>query len=91
MKLFTVVLDYQGGTYLWQAESNSIEELCVQLDEAINWSTLPLSMSKRTITQFTSDIRSSRPVALDGLRNAWCMSAMLGKKLAILHFIETSA
>lgn len=89
MKLFTIILDFDGGTYLSQTVLEDIIELPRTLDTVIPWDVLPKSISEPAKAQFLVDISSSPPTLLDGLKNIWCMSAELGEKLAILHVVET--
>jgi hypothetical protein len=89
MGLFTFVLDYRGGTYVSQATCRTLEDLASVLDRAIDWKVLASNVSERAKQRFLEDVAEIPPSPIDGLRNVWCISARLGKSMAILHVVET--
>ena len=89
MRLFTFVLDYRGGTYVSQATCRTIGEIVSVLDGAIDWKALPNDVSESAKQRFLEEVAEIPPSPIDGLRNVWCISARLGKSMAILHVVET--
>jgi hypothetical protein len=90
MKLFTLVLDYCGGTYVSQANCGTLTELGSILYRAIDWNALSDHLSEKEKHQFLEDLMEIAPTPIDGLTNVWCSSARLGKAMAIVHIIETT-
>jgi len=88
MPLFTFVLEFNGGTHISQFRANSVfravEEYGAQLlrDKAI----AKLPVRKRLSESFSVE----NPVAIKGVRNVWCCSASIGKKLAVLNIVATA-
>ena len=88
MPLFTVFLEFGGGTYVSQFRSSSPRSVAKKyaaqllINDALGTSTL----RKRLATVVSRDT----PVAISGIRNVWCCSASLGKKLALLNIVQTS-
>jgi hypothetical protein len=90
MGLFTLVLDYRGGTYVSQATCGTLGELMYVLAQAINWNALENHVSEREKSWFLEDLAEIPPSPIDGLKNVWCNSARLGEFMAILHIVETT-
>jgi hypothetical protein len=88
MPLFTFVLEFDGGTHISQFRATSlfraVEEYGAQLlrDKAV--ATLPV---RRRLSEALS---SENPVAIKGVRNVWCCSASIGKKLALLNVVASA-
>lgn len=90
MGLFTLVLDYRGGTYVSQANCSTFGDLASVLGKAIDWKAIPNNVTEKDKQQFLNDLAEIPPSAIDGLKNVWCSSARLGKTMAILHIVETT-
>ena len=88
MPLFTFVLEFDGGTHISQFRATSffraVEEYGAQLlrDKAV--AKLPV---RRRLSEALS---AENPVAIKGVRNVWCCSASIGKKLALLNVVATA-
>ena len=88
MPLFTFVLEFDGGTHISQLRATSlfraVEEYGAQLlrDKAV--AKLPV---RRRLSEALS---AENPVAIKGMRNVWCCSASIGKKLALLNVVATA-
>jgi len=88
MPLFTFVLEFDGGTHISQFRATSlfraVEEYGAQLlrDKAV--AKLPV---RRRLSEALS---AGNPVAIKGVRNVWCCSASIGKKLALLNVVATA-
>jgi hypothetical protein len=89
MKLYTFVMEYRGGTYVSQiyAEDRvkAKDEWISHLDyKQIRW------LGLKSKTKLESEIKNENPVALDGLKNVWCLVAWLYGYMVLINFIETS-
>jgi hypothetical protein len=89
MPLFTVLLEFNGGTYISQVRSASarsaVKKYATQLtkNEAVGAPILRKHLA--------SSISEEVPVVIDGTVNVWCCSAPVDKKgLALLNVIQTS-
>ena len=82
--MFTFVLDFQGGTYLGQAEGTLETALASWL------SSLDLDLLGRNELQTLRDsIAVDKRVLVEGLKNVWCSTGLVDDKLAIVHIIAT--
>lgn len=91
--LFTFVVDYKGGIYVSQVRANSPEEAVIIW--AKNLDTKPIiglkSKSKtKLIEQLQQQVEEGATILLDGLKNAWCASAMIKHKLLLINIVKTS-
>jgi hypothetical protein len=46
--------------------------------------------SAATRKQLAANLLSDRPVAIKGVRNVWCCSALVGNKFALLNIVATA-
>ncbi len=86
-RLYTVVLDYKGGTYVGQASGHSataaLSEWASRIrdEELAEWGITRDELSKI--------VRSDEPVPLNGCLNAWCLSGSTNSGLALINVIAT--
>jgi len=89
-KRFTFVLDYRGGTYISQVESDSAKGALrswldvVDLDEVFG-------LTSRGRDRFRESLLAHALVPVDRVRNVWCVSGRVRGALAIVHVIQTVA
>ena len=87
-RLFTLVLDYLGGTYIWQFRSDVLEEGIRQWAEGVSENDLSILKLLRNDVKGLSE---QPPVAVEGLKRIWCVSATSEQdELMLAHVIETS-
>jgi hypothetical protein len=60
------------------------------LGRSITWSALANPISEPEKRQFLEDLAEISPSPIDGLKNVWCISARLGKSMAIIHIVDTT-
>jgi hypothetical protein len=83
--LFTIVLDYRGGTYIRQLKAASAKR-------ALILSVPKFNLFKEKIGQGVADeVNQGNLVPIEGTTNVWCSSALARGHVAIFHVIETSA
>jgi hypothetical protein len=83
--MYTFILDFQGGTYVGQADGT--------LETALeNWlSDLEFGdLSGHDLGILRNSLLEDRPTPLDGLKNVWCSTGSIEDDLAIVHMIETT-
>ena len=87
MALYTIVLDFDGGTYIRQeraADADTAVAVWEKRKSVRNF--LGLRHTKGSL--FDEEV-DRIPVALKGLRNVWCTSALVGEKLALINVVKT--
>ena len=89
MPLFTFFLDYDGGTYAAQVEAASWREAPEKWAQQISPQVLA-ELGAGGHDDLCKQVVSSVPVALDQLESAWCMSASVNEKLALINYVRTA-
>jgi hypothetical protein len=85
--VFTVILEYKGGTYISQVSGESPRSsLSVWVStlrdrDLKEWGT--------TIAELKEIVESDQPVAVAGCRGVWCVSGSAMGGLALINIIAT--
>jgi hypothetical protein len=88
MALFTVVLEFGGGTYISQFKAASAHAAAVK--HAAHLIDIK-DMSTPSARKRLSDLLSiEQPIATQGIRNVWCCSASVGRKFALVNIVATA-
>jgi hypothetical protein len=88
MALFTVVLEFDGGTYISQFQATSAHNAAVKhAAHLIGNKEMSTLLNRRRLADRLS---VEPPVAIEGVRNVWCCSASVGKKFALVNIVATS-
>lgn len=87
-KLYTLLIEYEGGSYLSQGKAFSPKEgvlACVQNQNisAING----LKESHRE--DFISEIQEDTATPVKSLKNVWCFCVTIKKETALLTLVQT--
>ena len=91
-RLYTVIVDYKGGTYCSQVmaidEAYALVEWAQQIESD---EVLVAQFTKRGIHNLQKQdwIDEWRPVPLDGLVNVWCGSARVKNEMCLMNVILT--
>jgi hypothetical protein len=93
MALFTVILDYRGGTYISQVEATEPHAALLQWAAALDPRPIAFFGKKRKQSMVKELLHDEYglyfPVALEGLLNAWCVSLPLPGSL--VNIVETAS
>ena len=85
--LYTIFLEYKGGTYISQILDCSVEGALKQWADSINLETInSWGLSRDEVVQLCED----NPVLLKGCMNVWCVTATAKKGLMLVNIIMTS-
>ena len=88
MPLYTFILDFEGGTYLSQVEASTFKSA-----PAVWASNLApgevRGMREASIRELGAAMAENTPIQLNGLVHAWCVSALVRGRLALVHFVQT--
>jgi hypothetical protein len=88
MALFTVILEFDGGTYISQFQAASAHNAAMKhVAHVIGIKRMSTPVNRRRLADGLS---GENPVAIEGVRNVWCCSATVGKKLALVNIVKTS-
>jgi hypothetical protein len=89
MALFTMILDYAGGTYISQIEAEAENEAFRNWLAKLRPDQIADAVSDEVAEGFTD--AEPECVPLEGLAGVWCSSASARGGLALLNFVRTSA
>lgn len=85
--LYTIFLDFDGGTYVSQVWAFSNREAMSKWFTQVCPKVEDLSVFMKSFT--LSEWEKLEIVPLSGLKNIWCGSLMVKDNLAILHLVAT--
>jgi len=88
MPFYTFIMDYAGGTYISQVKAASEKSACVKWAQKLQVSQiqgLDLKGQESLIQQMKEEL----PGALNGTLNAWCTSAIIRGKFALINLVQT--
>lgn len=88
MHVFTVLLDYAGGTYTSQVSASDECDALRQWTANLSAESSAGEVSDEVATAFAAT--NDQPVQLDGLVSAWCASASAKNGLALVNIVRTS-
>ena len=87
-KLYTIVLDYKGGTYIAQTRAESVTGAVSQWMFAIkNEDLAEWGLSRESLVK-TLTLDNAVPVA--SCENVWCLSGSAQEALILVHVIATA-
>ena len=93
--LYTVVMDYRGGTYVAQVNARSVTTALKLWSEGLDTSAiagLTRDRKKELVDHIMERYpRVEKPVLLNGLANVWCASALTSGGLAIINIVATNS
>jgi hypothetical protein len=89
MAVYTVVLDFAEGTYVHQVRSNSVSSAAKKWVDGLAEEQVR-GLGKQGKKRLSEQIHKDAPIALNGLSNAWCQTALVRGKLALVNLIKTA-
>ena len=89
MAPFTCMLEFDGGTYISQFRAKSANRaVAMYATEVLDNGAISKLPIRRKLSEA---IALEKPVAIDGVRNVWCCSTIVGKRLALLNIVATDS
>ncbi len=91
--LYTVVMDYRGGTYISQVDAGNLAGALETWADTLDQRSIE-ELGPRRKAELTDDIRvqlssGQEPALLDGLVNVWCAAASTSGGLALINVVAT--
>lgn len=88
MAFFTVIFEFDGGTYISQFRASSPHDAAVKhADHVVKLNGMSASRIRKRLA---GRLSMETPVAIEGMRKVWCCSASVGKKLALVNIVATA-
>ena len=80
-KRFTFITEYQGGTYIYQGTGKDL------LSVHRKWLKHAFKVWRPKGVELEMD--KSAYVPVDGIKNVWCGTGLIGKKLVLVNVVES--
>ncbi len=87
MRLFTLIVEYDGGTYISQYKARSATE---SLRRWAAKEPIGMRIGKGILTDLDDPLFRERPVELVGVKRVWSTSGAYRKKRISINIVETS-
>jgi hypothetical protein len=87
--IFTLIVDYDGGTYISQWSATSPKRALVKWARSFDFSVIP-RVKNSWLEDLRTHIARERPVRISGTKAVWCESGALGNKLMIINIVRTA-
>jgi hypothetical protein len=88
MPLFTVILEFDGGTYVAQVRAQSERvALAKYASQLVTNAGVPNARLRRRLA---SELGEDEPVPVEGVQNVWCVFASIGSKSALANIVQTA-
>lgn len=91
MKLFTVILELQGGTYISQIKSFSEKNVIEDWISGASKDEIPALNHPEFYNKLKQELSDDihEPILLDGLYNAYCISGAVENNFFLFTIVET--
>ena len=88
MPLYTFIMEYAGGTYISQVPASSPKSACVKWARGLDVSQVS-GVGQKSKETLIEEMKAEAPVAIDGLANSWCATALIRGELALINIVQT--
>jgi len=90
MPTYTLITNYQGGTYICQKEADDLRKGCFLWRDDVSFGGyIPNLNTQAFVKVFELEIDEFPPQPIDTLQNVWLFHLMLGDDMLDLHIIQT--
>lgn len=91
MALFTLILEYRGGTYASQvAAASPTKALRAWADKLDGQAVQSLGRKRTHALVKATRGGAEAPLSLEGIANVWCWSVVVGGALALVNMVKTA-
>ena len=88
MPFYTFIMDYAGGTYISQVKAPSEKSACLKWAKNLEVSQIQ-GLGLKGQEFLIQQMKEEGPGPLDGTLNAWCTSAIIRGKFALINLVQT--
>ena len=88
MPLFTIVMEFKGGTYVSQIRAPSPEAALENWARGLEVKNIE-GMTAGIKRQFVEWLPEARPTAVDGLKSTWSSGLVARADSALVHIVRT--
>lgn len=91
MKMYTIIFEFLGGTYIKQISSMSQDEAIIEWVNTISTNEIPdLNSDRKQMLKMELDDEINIPVLLDGLKNVFCVSCTIDNEYCLFTIVQTA-
>jgi hypothetical protein len=88
--LYTIIMEYSGGTYISQCYSESEVEVLMSWARNFDFKLVPGIGNKCWVGYVEATVSGSNSlVALSGCTNVWCSTGLMRGKLVLVNIVKT--
>lgn len=95
MALFTIVLEFGGGTYVGQINGKTAQEALVKWATGLDSTAVDGLNTKdkdALMDELKADVNVGMSMAeVEGAKNVWCTTALVRGKFALFNVVKTAA
>ena len=88
--LFTIILDYLGGTYISQVTAQNIDKAIRNWIRALEVETIDGFTNSDKENLIEVDFIDDKPALIDNMFNVWCITIRTKQGLGIVNIIKTA-
>lgn len=88
MAKYTVIMDWEGGTYINQSLGDSVHQAVCRWAESLDVAPIE-GMGPASKFQLIAGVHDDDGSPLLGLSNVWCYCAVIRGKLALINVVRT--
>jgi hypothetical protein len=81
-------MEFAGGTYVSQVTAPSPKSACVKSARNLDISQVK-KLGVKGKESLVEKMNDDDPIAVDGILNAWCQSALVRGELALINLVQT--
>lgn len=89
MSLFTVILEYDGGTYISQIEAEDVGAAVRAWADRVAAGAIP-ELPSNVGPMFARELSEEVPVPITGLSGVWCCTAAVRGRLGLVNVVRTA-
>ena len=88
--LYTFVIDYDDQMHFSQIRDITIENAIKNWIKSLDLEMLGVKVTTNETLLTEIEYVEERPIAIEGVKNVWCIGFNLDEKMALTHIIKTS-
>ena len=88
MPFYTFIMEYAGGTHISQVSAASPKSACVKWAQGLDVSQVS-GLGQKSKESLIREMEADAPLTIDGLSNAWCVTALIRGELALVSIVRT--
>jgi hypothetical protein len=89
-ELFTLLVDLDGGTFISQHQEEGLKAAILSWAESFDFHVIS-DLTEKDWSNLIAQVNEpdNQPVAVNGLKNVWCSSYLVGSRLLIANIVST--